>query len=265
MGEKKNTKKYTNKNANAKHCQRPKYHNFGNEFIKSIRHAFSNGLVQNITIVFIGVLVALIISMVTSTGIKAAALTFAIIGTIAIWIFAVAIIRYYPSETEFSGLLSPGREPTPQNPCGDIPNDAMLILLGKSASYGTSFPQTIIKIGQDRMLTIDKINNRIAVNAKLFSRDGRIVAEIKNSKFFINPNNYFRKERSDAHSLIVFVQEGIEILNIRYINERTIKFLGVIRHPRTTVVISDIHGFFANTVCSGEAGDAHFAFTIPPI
>jgi hypothetical protein len=257
---KKNHNKHARKGAEAKHRQGAEYNDPREGIVSAIHKSLHSGWVQNASIAFILTIVALVVAMATSTGVKAAAITLALVGTISLWIFAVSIIRHTSHETEFTGLLSPGNEPTPPNPCRDIPARAMLILLGNSGSYGTSFPQTIIKIGQDRMLTINKVNDRIAVNAKLFSKDGRIIAEIKNNEFFINPNNYFRKERPDEHSLVVYDQEGIEVLNVRFINPRTIKFLGVIRHPRKTVVVSERNGLFANTICTGEAGDAHFAF-----
>jgi len=163
-------------------------------------------------------------------------------------------------QQEISGLLSPADEPTPQNTCRQVPNGAMLVLLGNSASYGSHFPQTIIKIGDDRMLTLDKVEGKIAISVKLFSRDGRIVAEIDRNMFRINPNNYFRKELPDEHSLVIFDQEDVKVLDVRFVNPTTVRFLGVIRHPRSTVEISPTRGLFANTICTGEAGDAHFTF-----
>lgn len=136
----------------------------------------------------------------------------------------------------------------------------MLVILGNSASWGTSFPQTIIKISNDRMLTMDEVAGRIALSGKFFSRDGSIVAELKDNEFHINPNNYFRKKRPDTHSLVVFDLQGVEVLNARFINPHTMKFTGIIRHPKGTVVISETEGLFRNTICTGEAGDAHWHF-----
>lgn len=170
-------------------------------------------------------------------------------------------------ETVTSGFLVPGDEPTPPNRCTNgpfpLPKDAMLVILGNSASWGTSFPQTVIKIGNDRMLTMDEIAGQIKLSGKFFSSDGRIVAELKDNEFFINPNNYFRKKRPDSHSLVVYDQQGVEVLNARFINSHTMKITGVIRHPLTTVEISETRGIFRNTICTGEAGDAHFAWAQP--
>jgi hypothetical protein len=164
------------------------------------------------------------------------------------------------SETSTSGLLTPANDPTPQNPCGNIPADAMLVLLGNSGSWGTRFPQTIIKIHDTPMLTMDEIAGQVAISGKFYSADGRIVAQLDNNEFSINPNNYFRKKRPDKHSLIIWDQTGTEVLNVRFVNPNTIKVLGTIRHPLATVLISEKEGLFSNTICTGQAGGAHFAF-----
>lgn len=240
--------------------QRAEEKSLFNEFRVAARRALSSGWVQNSSIAFILVTIALGVSMFMSTGVKSAAITFAVVGTICVWIIAILVIHSYSSETEYSGLLIPADEPTPPNPCRNVPAGATLVLLGNSASYGTSFPQTIIQIRSDKMLVMDKIKGQIAVSALLYSEDGRIVAQIKNNEFFINPNNYFRKERPDLHTLIVYDQNGTEVLNVRFINDTTIRFSGVIRHPTRTVLVSDKAGLFANTICTGEAGVAHFSF-----
>ena len=161
-----------------------------------------------------------------------------------------------------SGLLSPGNEPTPENPCGSImPAGGTLVLLGNSASFATTFPSTIIKIGNDETLGMEKIEGRIAISATLYSSDGRIVAQLDKNQFFINPNNFFRKEiSSDGHSLVVFDQTGVEVLNVKFINPTTVAFLGVIRHPSRTIEISKIRGVFANTMCSADNRGAAYHF-----
>lgn len=158
-------------------------------------------------------------------------------------------------EPSLSGFLTPADEPTPENPCSPhVPPDAMLLLIGNSASYTTHFPHTVIRIKGENVLTVDNEGGRIAVSAKVFSRDGRIVAEIKRNQFFVNPNNYFRIESPDVHSLIVYDQEDRAVLNVRYLNPHTIQFLGILNHPVRPLIISRREGVFRNTVCFGENG-----------
>lgn len=166
---------------------------------------------------------------------------------------------------QLSGFLTPSDEPTPPNPCdGNSPDGSMVLLLGNSASVETKPVSTIIRIGDDRMLIMEKIEGRIAISARLFSQDGRIVAELKRNQFFINPSNYFRKEiSSDGHSLAVYDQNDFEVLNVRFLNPTTISFLGLIRHPSRNVEISSTRGFFANRACSTSSEDSEFVFLVP--
>jgi hypothetical protein len=158
-------------------------------------------------------------------------------------------------ETEFEGLLTPANEPTPDNICsrgGLLPRQgSMLMIAGGSASFTTFFPQTVFKIGDDPIVTMNKIGDKIAISAKLFSEDGRIIAELHDNRFSINRNNFFRRERPDQHTLVVFDQRDVQVLYVRFINKSTIKFLGVIRHPSKTVLISETEGVLARGLCAG--------------
>lgn len=150
-------------------------------------------------------------------------------------------------QEQFSSMLTPGNEPTPENSCtGRTLPDSVLLLAGNAANYITKMPNTIIQIREDKMLWIDRIDGKIAVSAKLFSSDRKIVAELDKNQFFINPNNYFRKEISpDGHSLIVYDQEDVQVLNVKFLNPNTVAFLGVIRHPIGILQISKTEGFFS--------------------
>jgi hypothetical protein len=56
-------------------------------------HALSSGWVQNSGVGFIFALIALIVAVEMNSQIKAAAITFAMVGTAALWILAIAVIR----------------------------------------------------------------------------------------------------------------------------------------------------------------------------
>src|SRR5581483_2676063 len=220
----------------------------------AITHAFSSGWVQNSGVGFLFALSALIIAMATSTQVKAAALTFACIGTAALWILTTVIIRNENTvaETEYAGLLLPDNRPTPDNPCHEIPNDAVAILLGRSAAYASVFPHTVLRIRGDDVLTMNRLGNQMAISAKVFSTDGRIIAEIRDNEFSINPNNYFRKERPNRHTLRVFDQQNRKVLDVDFINPRAIRFSGIFNYPNRPFVISETEGIGANTICFGN-------------
>ena len=194
------------------------------------------------------------------SNMKATIISVGVLATILVWIAVIGAIKVVgPQEAEFSGLLSPANEPTPPNQCGKIPDNAILLLLGNSASYTSRSSQTVIQLKGDNVLSVEKDNGNIAVNATVFSRDGRIVADIRRNEFSINPNNFFRKERPDTHTLIVYDQENRKVLDVSYLNSRTIKFSGILNHPQMELVISGDSGIFKNSVCVVESSIS-FAF-----
>lgn len=143
------------------------------------------------------------------------------------------------SETATSGLLRPASEPTPPTPCSSIPKDAIILLLGDSASWTTASHHTVLKVDGEDLLSIDRKNSGIAVSAKIYSRDRKLVAEIIDNEFNINPSNYFRRERPDRHTLVVFDQQGQRVLYVRHINSSAIKVLGTFYSARNIVRINE--------------------------
>jgi hypothetical protein len=71
----------------------------------AVHRALSSGWVQNSGILFFATLIALIVAMGLRIQVKAAALTFALTGTLAIWIFAVAMIKNAADENPPFGLF----------------------------------------------------------------------------------------------------------------------------------------------------------------
>lgn len=101
MGEKKRKKHpekspQANKKEASIHDDLPQKSNFS----VAVSHAFSSGWVQNSTIAFLGTLIWLVVAMATNTQIKAAAITFGLMGTAALWILAFAVIRYSSESKE---------------------------------------------------------------------------------------------------------------------------------------------------------------------
>lgn len=59
-----------------------------------LRHAFSSGWVQNSTLGCLGTLILLITAMATKTQVKAAAITFGLMGTAALWMLVLFVVKY---------------------------------------------------------------------------------------------------------------------------------------------------------------------------
>ncbi len=164
-----------------------------------------------------------------------------------------------PEEGETHGLLLPANAPLPPSICGNIPAGAMMLFFGNSAAYTEQFPHTVIRVRGEEIISLDKEGDGVALNSKLYSPDGRIVAEIRKNEFFLNPNNYFRKERPDRHSLIVYDQRGTKVLSIRFLNRQAIKLLGIFSHVGSPPVVinesvQQIGGLTLSNTCFGNNG-----------
>lgn len=174
---------------------------------------------------------------------------------LAVWVFIGLSIALYVhnkanSETQTSGVLKPSNLSTPSNPCsGSVPEKAITLIFGKMATYTTKTPHTVLRYKDEDLLIIDKKENGMSISAKFRSRDKKIVAELIDNKFVINPNNYFRKDRPNKSTLIVFDQEGTEILNIQYLNELAMQLSGIFYLPQRPPLIL---GDFGGTICFGE-------------
>ena len=177
-------------------------------------------------------------------------------GAIAIWINHNIIL-----EPDISGWLVPANDPIPKHDCPDIPQDAIIIFFGGTVLYATKFPFTALQIGEEEFINIKKFKNALSISTGVYSRDHRIVAEIVDNEFYINTNNYFRKVRPDKYTLIVYDQQIRVVLNVRYMNTRAIKIMGIFNSPgRPEVVIREKEirygkgsPGYLSTVCIGDA------------
>jgi hypothetical protein len=83
--------------AEAEHSPRQEHYNHV-PWKNAVTHALSSGWVQNSGVAFLLLLAALVAAIMTSTQIKAAAITAALAGTFFLWIFAAAVIRHAGDE-----------------------------------------------------------------------------------------------------------------------------------------------------------------------
>jgi len=125
------------------------------------------------------------------------------------------------------GILIPDNKPNPNilKLC-TIPNNHFVLILGRYITYTNAFPFTIISLDDKPLVSINKTNDKLSVSGEFYSTDRRIVAQITNNKFTINPNNYFRIERPNFHRLIVYDQYNNLVLDIEFINNLVIKIIG---------------------------------------
>lgn len=157
---------------------------------------------------------------------------------LVIFIACVMLIHesYFAKQVEaLNGWLIPGSESSPVNSCttsGDVPPHAMLLYLGDSVFYTTTFPHTVIMVdGQPRLTVGKNERGQISVTADIFGRDNRIIASLEKNEFAINPNNHFKSRRNDLSSLEVIDQYKQAVLSVRFLNPSAIKIMGLLYYP----------------------------------
>jgi hypothetical protein len=169
-----------------------------------------------------------------------------------------------------SGVLIPGNAETPINQCTDaIPPESGVLFLGNSVYFTRQLSFSILEVRGKDFISIEKIGDGIYLSADIFSSDKRIIAQIRRNQFDINPNNYFRLERPNTHSLAVYDQQAKIVLNVDYINYRAIKLLGIFHIPirdRSPIIIKEdeqiINGVINSEACLGNLQVGGTAITV---
>jgi len=163
------------------------------------------------------------------------------------------------------GLLIPGDEPPPVLDA-IIPKDALVVNFGSNFAFSEQSSFVVCNIADEDILTMSRSTEGIALNARIYSADGRIVAEIEGNEFTINPNNYFRKKRPDKSTLIVYDQTGEEAINVHFSNRAYVIITGKfykLGYGTITVTSSGIHtpdGGIIRGITVGKITYAAFSF-----
>jgi hypothetical protein len=158
-----------------------------------------------------------------------------------------------------SGLLVPADEPDPPLPSScsrlhPVPVEALRIYLGGNAGYAISDEITVLNLKGTDVLGLRRTSNRLAINAKTFSEDGKIIVEIVDSRFYVNPNNSFRMDKPDNHEIAVYDLQDRKVLDVRYMNSHSVRILGIFQVQGAPPFIVDENeitfgGFHASGSC----------------
>jgi hypothetical protein len=90
-----------------------------------------------------------------------------------------------------------------------------------------------------RILSFNTEDGLLTISAIISSRDGRIIAEIRDGEFDLNPNNYFTKYHPDFSKLSVIDSYNNEAIYIYYMNGNNIKLRGIFKYQGNEVRITD--------------------------
>ncbi|HVM60660.1 MAG TPA: hypothetical protein VMV72_07305 [Verrucomicrobiae bacterium] len=88
--------------------------------------------------------------------------------------------------------------------------------------------------GANVAFSLKATNGGLLVSAMFFSLDGRIVSEIRDNNWVLNPNNYFRKN-FDRSSLEVIDEFNTPVLQVRYLTLNSFKIGGLFRGEKLPV------------------------------
>jgi hypothetical protein len=145
-------------------------------------------------------------------------------------------------ENEYSGLIMPDNQLRPKSDRVDkVPSNVFLVLLGNSVAWSEKLPIDILNIKNESVLYIKEKDGNILLSVKLFDNRNKIIAELVDNEWFINPNNYFRKKRPNKSQLVIYDQSSAEVLNLNYLNRNTIKITGIFHHKalRDPIIFTD--------------------------
>jgi hypothetical protein len=135
-------------------------------------------------------------------------------------------------EAELSGLLIPGKLPSPSRE-KDPPQKGFRVYLGKNVCELTKARDiAVLKRNGLDLIRLRILPEGVYVSATVIREDGRIVAEIVNNEYSINPNNYFQSPiRTDKSTITVRDKGGNVALKASYLNENSFEILGTFELP----------------------------------
>lgn len=152
--------------------------------------------------------------------------------TILVVVLAGLTIKLFPEpepETEFEGKIIPAEDTSPPTHCvAKIPNP-IAIYHGSSVTYVNQFPCKIATIAGVPLLTVSKTDDGLSLNAQLYGEDDQVIADVVDNKFTINRNNFFKRERPDRSTFILYDKYRNMVLNVRYLNSSAIRVSGIFR------------------------------------
>jgi len=191
------------------------------------------------------------------------------------WTFMGAALALYLNakvliEPQFSGILRPANEPSPPLPSFppqfNIPENALWLFFGGMTAFTAYDFCRVLNVSGEDLISMRRDASGILVTAKVFSVDGRIVAEIQDNEFHLNPNNFFRRERPNKSELIVFDQQNAKVLDVKFLNSHAIKILGRFPTKRGLLIATDgstrlgKSDFSGNFAGNGAPGGSVFRF-----
>jgi hypothetical protein len=145
-----------------------------------------------------------------------------------------------------SGWLYPANEvvavPCPKDMIS--PND-VIVLMGREGYVGAVFPVTLLAIGCDKVISLDRdVNGRIALTLTVLDREGKVVVDLERGHFDVNKNNYFKIDRKGSRSTLAVVdQYKQEVLYLHFANKNVLLARALLHYRGTPIRLDEGHSF----------------------
>jgi hypothetical protein len=130
----------------------------------------------------------------------------------------------------YFGDLSPSTETVSPLPPGVHP-DTVQLLLGDDLTVLFASLNPVFSRNGKPFLPISVSEGLMRLTATILDSNNQPICRIINNEFHAFPERAFNPKQPDKHSLIVHDSEGNEVLNVRFLNPRTIRLTGRFQIP----------------------------------
>src|SRR5260370_42625300 len=113
-----------------------------------------------------------------------------------------------------------------------ISKDALKIFIGRNEAFSSRFPYVVLRVRHKDRIIIDRDETgRIALTVDILDKEGKVIAAFEKGHFTVVQTNVLDMKRSDRSTLIVRDHYKNEVLNVRYLNKRSLRFSGLLQYP----------------------------------
>jgi len=131
----------------------------------------------------------------------------------------------------YFGELVPSNEscpPLPQN----APKETITLMLGDELRVLAAQSQNYIFSRKgEPFLSIGIKGGLMRVTASIVDSNNQHIVRIIDNEFQASPERAFNPKQPDKHSLVVRDSQGVEVLNIRFLNPKAMRIVGRFRMP----------------------------------
>ena len=131
--------------------------------------------------------------------------------------------------------------------------DALKIFMGRNEVFGSRFPYVALRVRkQDRMIIDRDQAGRIALTLDILDAQGKVIVAFEKGHFTVVQSNILDMRRPDRSTLIVRDQYKNVVLDVKYLNKKSLEISGLLRYPGVGVIpipkTSAVNG-----ICAGES------------